>query len=87
MTETDQTTDTTESQEAKDPHRASYSAATTRLRDEFRSRFNELMAEEMRNRGQEWKPRATDEQKAEATIQELLDKYPDLAVRFQPSDS
>lgn len=81
----DKTTDQTEEkaeQQAQDPHRASYSAATKRLRDEFRDRFNELMAQEMKNRGQQWSPRPTEEQKAEKEIADLLEKYPELKVKF-----
>jgi hypothetical protein len=66
----------------KDPKREAYSAATTRLRDEFRQRFNELLIEEMGKRGVNWSPRPTEEQKAEQEVADLLARFPELREKF-----
>jgi hypothetical protein len=64
--------------------REAYGAATTRLREQHRDDFNALLVEENRNRGIDWKPRPTEEQKAAEQFQQLLQQYPEFAARFNP---
>lgn len=58
-----------------------YGAATKRLRDEYRSEFNSLYEEEAAQRGVEWHPKLTAEQKAEQEFDALLAAFPYLAER------
>jgi hypothetical protein len=58
--------------------RKAYSNATTRLREAYRSEFDELYAQEAETLGVNYTPRPTPEQKAEQEVQALLEKYPHL---------
>lgn len=58
--------------------RASYGAATKRLREENVTRFNELRVEEAAARGVTWVPPLSAEQKAEAELAALIEANPHL---------
>jgi hypothetical protein len=62
--------------------REAYGAATSRLRDKYRSEFNTLMQEEASKRNIDWRPRPTEVQKAEQQLNDLLAQFPELATRF-----
>ena len=68
-------TDTADTAAAR---REAYSAAQTRLREEFKSDYNRIMAEEMRKRGIDWSPRLTEEEKAAKQVADLLAQFPSL---------
>lgn len=59
-----------------------YSAATTRLREEKRSEFDKLYAEEAEKRGVTYTPKQTPEQKAAQELQEILTNFPHLREQF-----
>lgn len=65
--------------------RQAYSAATTRLRKENPTLWNEVLADEYRKAGIEWKPRLTEEEKAKQQIAELLAAHPSLLSEFTES--
>jgi len=58
--------------------RKAYGAATTRLREQYRSEFDALYSQEAEALGVDYKPRPTPEQKAEQDLAELLAKFPHL---------
>lgn len=58
--------------------REAYGAATTRLREARREEFDSLYVQEAQARGVDYKPKPTAEQKAEAELAELLEKFPHL---------
>lgn len=62
--------------------RQAYGRATQVLRDEYRDRFNALYSEAAEALGVEWKPRLTEEQRAEQQFKELLTAYPHLADKI-----
>lgn len=66
--------------------RKAYGLATTRLRERHRDEFQALYAEAAEELGVEYKPRLTPEQKAEATVAELLEKFPHLRDQLVGSD-
>lgn len=66
--------------------RAAYTAATARVREAHRDEFNRYQQEELATRGIEWSPRLTDEEKALASMQETLRKYPNLASQVLVPD-
>lgn len=51
-------------------------AATSALKEAHAEEFNALKVKEMAARGITWSPKPTEEQKALATVQELVAKYP-----------
>lgn len=63
--------------------RDAHSKATTRLREEYRQRLNEITKEEMTKRGIDWSPRPTEEEKAAKQVAELLAAHPNLREQFQ----
>jgi hypothetical protein len=67
--------------------REAYGAATTRLREQHRDDFNALLVEENANRGIDWKPKPTEEQKAAEQFAQLLAAYPELAKQVPPQDA
>jgi uncharacterized protein YdeI (YjbR/CyaY-like superfamily) len=73
----DETTDGKEMQQAR-------SAALSRLREENRARYNEILVEEAAKRGITWTPQPTKEEKAEAELQRLLAENPALAEKYAP---
>jgi ABC-type branched-subunit amino acid transport system ATPase component len=73
-------TDTTKTEAAL--KREAYGAATTRLREQHRDDFNTLLVEENRNRGIDWKPKPTEEQKAAEQFAQLFATYPELAKQI-----
>lgn len=66
--------------------RQAYGAATARLRDAYRAEFNKLYAEEAAARNVEWKPRPTEEEKAEAQLAALLAAHPNLREKVVQSE-
>lgn len=62
--------------------REAHSRATTRLRNEYRTRLNEITKEEMKARGIDWSPKPTEEEKAAAQVAELLAAHPSLRDQF-----
>lgn len=83
---------TTEGTESADEKRSSllrkaYGAATTRLREQYRTEFDALYSQEAEALGVEYTPRLTAEQKAEQQMQALLAEFPHLAekVAQQPA--
>ena len=74
----DETPVTSEGASTKKAKSDAYGAAVTRLKDENRGRFNELVGEEMAKRGIEWSPRPTAEEKAAAEIKRLVSENPNL---------
>ena len=67
--------------ESKDPKRAAYSKATSRLREQYKDEFQALVAEEMGKAGvTDWKPRPTAEEKARKQVADLLAQYPEIAT-------
>jgi len=66
--------------------RQAYGAATTRLRESHREEFDRLYAAEATQRGVEYTPRLTAEQKAEQEFQRLLEQYPHLAEKAGKQD-
>lgn len=64
--------------------KAAYVAATRRLREDEKEKFNRYYAEEAEARGQEWKPKPTKEEKAKAEMEALLEQYPSLRETFGP---
>lgn len=62
--------------------REAYAAAEKRLREENRTRFDDLVQEEAKARGVEYKRRLTDEEKAEKALNDLLAANPALAAKF-----
>lgn len=63
--------------------REAYSAAQTRLREEQKPRFRELVLEEAAKRGVTYEFRKSEEEKAREQIQALLAKHPELASEVQ----
>lgn len=55
-----------------------YTAATKRLREGRRDEFDALYSEEAANRGIDWKPKPSAEQKAKQEMQRLLEQHPHL---------
>lgn len=66
--------------------RQAYSAATTRLREEHRDEFDTLYSQEAQDRGVDYTPRLSPEQKAAQEMAELLEKFPSLREQFTPDD-
>lgn len=64
--------------------RQAYGQATKELRDLHRDEFNRLYARAARELGQEWSPRPSEEEQAEALFDDLLARYPSLRERVQP---
>lgn len=62
--------------------REAYSAATTRLRDENPTRFQELRVEEAKQRGVDYTPPKTKEERAAEQLDALLNEHPNLRDRF-----
>jgi hypothetical protein len=60
---------------------AAYAAANKRLREENLDRFRELQVEEARNRGIDYTPKPTAEEKAEQQLADLLAANPALRQR------
>jgi len=58
--------------------RKAYGAATTRLREQYRSEFDALYSQEAQALGVDYQPKPTPEQKAEQDLAELLAKFPHL---------
>lgn len=58
--------------------REAYTAATQRLREAHREEFNGYYGEEAKQRGVEWSPRLSPEEKAKATLEALIAEHPDL---------
>ena len=71
-----------DSPERKEKLRKAYGTATQRLRENHRDEFNTLYSEAAAELGEEWSPRLTDEQKAEAQFADLLTNYPALRDRL-----
>lgn len=58
--------------------RAAYSAAETRLREKYADEFKALVNEEAASRGVTYTFRKTEEERAAATLADLLAKHPNL---------
>lgn len=78
MTEAATPTAQEQAQSDVQKRRAAYSAAETRLREENAARFRELVNEEAEKRGVTYVFRKTEEERAAATLADLLAKHPNL---------
>lgn len=67
-----------EEKERAEALRKAYSAATKRLREENRDTFTKLYIEEAKKLGVDYKPKPTEEEKAEAQLAEILAAHPHL---------
>lgn len=65
---------------------AASNAASKRLKEENLDTWNKYMAEEATRRGEEWKPKPTQEQKAEEEFLRLLREHPHLADSLTKPD-
>lgn len=54
---------------------AARSAAATRLRENHREEHDQILVEEMKERGVDWQPRPSKEQKAKAEIERLSREF------------
>ena len=62
--------------------RESYNAAMTRLKNDHLDEFNKLRAEEALQRGVEWAPKKSKEDRAAEQIEALLAEHPTLRKRL-----
>ncbi len=62
--------------------RAAYTAAGRRLRDAHHDEFIGYQIEECRERGLDWKPKQTPEQRAASEFDRLLTEFPFLRDRL-----
>lgn len=69
---------TTSSNDEQKARAAARSAAASRLREAHRSEHDAYLADEMRKRGIDWKPKPTPEEKAKAELARILEEYPHL---------
>jgi hypothetical protein len=81
MTDTNDTGGQTKADRQKGLN-AAYSAASKRLREAHQDEFNSLYQQEAADRGIEWTPKATPEQKAEQEMQALLAQFPHLVGKL-----
>jgi len=56
----------------------SYTLATSRLREEYKARFNQLRTEAAAELGFEWHPKPSAEDQAREQLQEILARFPHL---------
>lgn len=61
---------------------AARSAANRRLREEFAARYRELLIEEHERVGATYRPRLTDEERAEQQVADLFTKFPALKTKY-----
>jgi len=57
---------------------AAYTTASKKLRDTYRAEFNQMMKAEAALLGEEWSPKLTAEEKAEADLRKILAEHPAL---------
>lgn len=57
---------------------AARSAAASRLRNAHREEHDAYLVEEMRDRGIDWKPQPTPEEKAKADLEKIYSEFPHL---------
>lgn len=69
----------TENKERQAALNAATNAADRRLRAAHQDEWNDYKAAEAKERGQEWSPKQTDEEKAAAQLFALLTEFPHLA--------
>lgn len=81
MTEPTTTTETRQTKLGK-----AYAAANAKLREKHLDEFNGYYQDEARQRGEEWTPKPTPKQKAEAELKALISQFPDLAPRYGRTD-
>lgn len=62
--------------------RQAYGAATQRLREQHRDDFNKLYAEEAKQRGVEWTPKKSPEEKAREQLEALFAEHPHLREEY-----
>lgn len=62
-----------------------YGSATAKLRDAHRDEFNQLYVEEAAALGEKWEPKLSPEQQAERDLTALLEAYPHLRQKFEPT--
>lgn len=60
---------------------AARSAAAAALRAKHQDEYNELLVAEAKDRGIDWSPRPTAEQRAAEEMERLLQQFPELAER------
>ena len=82
MAETTPTTEQVAEQDREQVIRAAYTAAGRRLRDAHHDEFIEYQIEECKERGLDWKPRETPEQRAASEFDRPLTEYPFLKDRL-----
>ncbi len=63
--------------------KAAYAYAQKRIREENLQRFYDLQERKAKELGVTWKRPLTEEQKAEAEIRALAEKFPDILDRLQ----
>lgn len=62
---------------------AATAAANKRLKESHLDEWNKYMAEEAEQRGQEWSPKKSPEQRAEEEVARLIEQYPHLAEKIK----
>lgn len=73
-------------EERKTRLRAAYGAATTRLREQFKAEFDAFYEAAAAERGVEWHPRLSPEQRAEQEFDSLMEQFPHLRERLSSVD-
>lgn len=68
-----------------DALRKAYSAATKALREKYRDEFTALYVAEAKQRGVDYQPPLTAEQKAEQEMARLLQEFPELRSKVAPA--
>ena len=63
-----------------------YSEAEKVLRERHLDEFNQIRSDLASARGIDWTPKQSEEEKAAATIAELLAKFPDLVTQFNRTE-
>jgi hypothetical protein len=58
--------------------RQAYSAATTRFRNENRPAFDKILAEEMKERGINWTPKPTEQERALRQVEDIFAAHPEI---------
>lgn len=75
MADSKKTPEQIEDQKARS---AARSAAASRLREAHRDEYDGYLVEEMRERGVDWQPQPTPEEKAKADLEKIYEQYPHL---------
>lgn len=76
--------DTPQSTEAdrKTALRKAYTEATSALREKHQQEFNSLYEQKAKDKGVEWSPKPTAEERARQEMEGLMKAHPELAAEF-----